>query len=96
MESLKQIFSIKKKRSPLMRGIEAAQVIEFLQKLLIEKWGGGIMQDVKILHLKNRVITIACLNSSVANEIRFQEKRLIDEIGRRFTPETVSQFKYML
>ena len=79
-----------------MRGIEAAQVIDFLQKLLIEKWGGGILQDVKILHLKNQIVTIACLNSSVANEIRFQEVKFIDEINRHFAPETVLQFKYML
>jgi len=79
-----------------MIGVTAALVIEYFHQLLKQMFDQEILSDIQALHLKDRVLTIACLNSSAANEIKFSEESIISAINEKFGENTVSSFKYML
>ena len=96
MDSIKNLLNDFKQRSPLMKSIKASLAVEHLQKLIEQEWGNAVKDQVKVISLKNQVISIACLNPALASEIRLRELRFINNLNNEFGHETVKKMKIML
>ena len=55
-----------------------------------------ILEEVRVLHVKKTVLTIACLNPALANEIKFLQDQIIESINKQFGEKTVEKIKFML
>ena|SRR3989339_229280 len=95
METLADILKQKSSASPLMRGVKTAMVLEEANGLLLEIFGESITDRARALCLKNKIITMACLSSVLAQEIRLNEKRILKELNTKFGQATVEKLRYL-
>lgn len=95
MDSLSNILKNNKLSSSLVRGVRAAQIIAAAEKILIEKFGEGIKTIAAPAYFKNQTLTIACLSSSAAGEIKLNEKFIIDELNKAVPSAQVNKIRYL-
>lgn len=96
MKSIKSILKQNQNKSPLMKGITASLTVEYFQQLLNDEWGAKGQEQARALHLKNNILTIACLNSVIANEIQLKKGFFLDKINMKFGQNTVEQIKIII
>lgn len=96
MDQVGKILAKKNKNSPLMRGIQASLAVEFFHELMKNEWGSQIEELARAISLKNKILTIACLNSVMANEIKMREDKFVNLINEKFGIDTVERLKIML
>ncbi len=95
MDKLGDILKGNKFATPLVKGVRAAQVIAAAEKLLIEKFGEGIKTIAAPAYFKNQTLTIACLSSSAAGEIKLNEKLIIEELNRAVPYAQINKIRYL-
>ena len=95
MQSLADIFKRKSNRSPLIRGINAAMTVEKVNLILAGLFGEKIIDTARAVYLKNHVITIACLSSVAAQEMRLHEAEIIEQINKKTEAGTVQKIRFL-
>jgi predicted nucleic acid-binding Zn ribbon protein len=96
MDKFGNLLSKWQKKSPIMRGVVSSMVVEHFTELLKAKWGAAIEEQARVLHLKNQTLTVACLNSMIASEIKLNERSFLEKINAKFGETTVLKLKFML
>lgn len=96
MHSLGDILKNKSNSSPLKRGISAARIVEVTNELLAAYFGPTIVEHATAAYVKGNTLAIACLSSTVAQEIRFKEKEIIAKIREKVPFSTVEKIQYLL
>ncbi len=96
MQSLAEIFQRKSNRSPLIRGINAAMAVEKANRVLADFFGEKIIDTTRAVYLKNHTLTIACLSSVAAQEMRLHEVNIIAEINRKIGKEEVQKIRFLV
>ena len=82
MRSLGDLLKNNGISSAILKGVRAAKVMEETEKLLIKEFGPEIKNYVSPAYFKNRTLTIACLSSSAAQEIKLRESGLLAELNK--------------
>ena len=95
MKSITAILQNKSHASPLVRGIRAAQGVEAANEVLQNIFGKIIGEHAQAASIKNRILTIACLSSIVAQEIKLQENKIIATINTKLGFELIIRIKYL-
>jgi predicted nucleic acid-binding Zn ribbon protein len=95
MKSFSDILNNKNISSPLVRGVRAAQVIDVAKKVLTEEFGASIKEHVNPAYFKNQTLTIACLSSTAAQELRLREQSLLNKLNDRLRGVVVSRIRYL-
>lgn len=95
MQSLGNILNFKAKRSAVMKGVLGALAVETADKILIGIFGEKAKESCRTTYLKNRVLTIACLSSVMAQEIRLRECQIIKAINEKLGSREVEKIKYL-
>lgn len=90
------IKDVIEKKTPLKRQIQASQVVEIANKLLLELFGREQEKNLAALFLKNRTLTISCANSAVAQEVRLRQQEIVDGINQRLGKGEVDRIRYLL
>ncbi len=81
-------------RANITKQIDATRILEFVVQLLAKRWGDKIKNKAKPLYVKNGQLVIAVLSSVLANEIRLQQHRIIQEINKEFGKNTVTKISF--
>ena len=68
----------------LSEKVTAALVCEEFDKLIFEIWGEIIKTSARAMYLKERVLTVACLSSVVAQEVKMKEQELLEKLNAKF------------
>jgi hypothetical protein len=79
----------------LHRQITASLVCEEFEKELVARFGEDIKKDFKTMHLKEKVLTIAFINSSLAQEVKFCETEILKQLKTKYQIE-IDRIRYML
>ncbi|MDD5043344.1 MAG: DUF721 domain-containing protein [Patescibacteria group bacterium] len=95
-ESLGNILRGSAKKSSFRKGVEAALVIEKFHQIIKDIWGDKIVGEAKALHLKNKKLTVACMSSVAAQEIRLREKEILAAINNKLGYQAVERMRYRL
>ncbi|EKE06228.1 MAG: hypothetical protein ACD_19C00037G0001 [uncultured bacterium] len=61
-----------------------------------EFFGTDSIEHTKPLFLKNRTLTVSCASSVMAQELRLNQKELIEEINKRIGKSEVDRIRYLL
>jgi hypothetical protein len=93
---LGKILEQKSPTNPMFRGINAAIVVEIANKALAEILGKGITDTAQAVFLRQETLTIACLSSIVAQEIKLYEAELVDRIHKETVAMAVKKVRYLL
>jgi hypothetical protein len=94
MKSLAHL--LQKQLSPdIRKKVTASQALEMINKFLAESFGEKTAELAQAIHLKDKRLTIACLNPTVAQEIKFRESELISKINNFFAEQVIEKVSYL-
>jgi predicted nucleic acid-binding Zn ribbon protein len=93
---LKNILSGHLKRDGIGRQITAAIVVEKFNQILVEIFGENILKRARAAFFKNKVLTVNCLSSVLAQEIYLKRNKIIRELNKRFGQEVVENLKFRM
>ena len=96
MKSLGEI--LKKQMKQQVQGwkhVEASIVVEKTNKIIKEFFGEESTRFAQAVYFKDRTITITCLSSVMAQEIRLNEKKIILSINNKLGGQTVEKIRYL-
>ena len=96
LQSLSKILKQKSSANPMLRGVNAAMVVEAANKALVDIFGKGISDAAQAVFLRQETLTIACLSSTAAQEIRFHEIELVDRVHKETVTKVVKKVRYLL
>ena len=82
LQSLGNILQSSPSRSPLVKGVQAAMVVEAANNLIRDFWGEAGERYARALYVKSKILTIACLSSSMAQEIKLREREIVEKLNR--------------
>jgi len=83
------------KRAGINKQIEATQVLEMFNKVVKDFFNDEFQRDLRPLYIKNKILTVACLSSIIAQELYFKEKDIIARINKSFGQEIINKIKYL-
>lgn len=83
-------------KTPLKKQIQASQIVEIANKLLLELFGKEQEKNIAALFLKNRTLTISCANSAVAQEVRLHQQEIVDGVNQKLGKNEVDRIRYLL
>lgn len=96
MRSLKDILNSKSiSASPLIKGIRASQIITAAENVLAKMFGPEIKDHAAPAYFKNQTLAIACLSTTVAQEIKINEAEFIKKINSLVPGANVLKIKYL-
>ena len=95
MKSLANLLQRKKDQSPTWKGVEASLIVEEATKILVDILGVQVIQYAQPAYYKNLTLTFACLSSTVAQELKLNEKQIIERINDKFGKNTVKKVSYL-
>jgi hypothetical protein len=73
-------------KSGLAKQIQATLICEEFEKIILNIWGDKIKNLTKALYFKNNTLTIASLSSTVAQEIKLNENKILEKLNKKFQP----------
>ncbi|MCX7778638.1 MAG: DUF721 domain-containing protein [Patescibacteria group bacterium] len=82
------------RRAGIEKEVLATLVIEEFKKILVKKFGKKILKQVKILHLKNQILSLSVLSSVIAQEIKLNEEKFLKKINQKFGQKLVKTIRF--
>ncbi|OGH64216.1 MAG: hypothetical protein A2821_03955 [Candidatus Magasanikbacteria bacterium RIFCSPHIGHO2_01_FULL_41_23] len=82
------------KNSILGRQLESAGSIEAAETVLREMFG-DLANQAKPLFLKNRTLTVSCASSAIAQEIRVNQVKIVENINAKLGKNEVDRIRYL-
>ena len=96
MKSLGEILKKQmKQQSTGWKHVEASMVVEKTNEILKEFFGAESTRFAQAVYFKDRTITITCLSSVMAQEIKLNEKKIITALNNKFGGQTVEKIRYL-
>ena len=94
--SLGEIIKKTVKKAGIGNQVETALVLEDFSAVLTTIMGEKIGKSVKPMYIRNKTLTIACLSSVIAQEIKFKEQKIIKTLNQKYSKEVVEKLIYMV
>lgn len=82
-------------RTGVRRQVETTVILDKFNELCYKKIGDQCKNKVKAIYIKNKILTVACLNSVLAQEIQFNVHIFIKEINDEFG-DVVERVRFLL
>lgn len=96
MQSLGEILKKQmRQQAPGWKHVEASLVVEKTNDVLAELFGMESRRFAQAVYFKDRAITITCLSSVMAQEIKLNEKKIIPAINHKLGGQTVKKVRYI-
>ncbi|OGH88172.1 MAG: hypothetical protein A3J93_00315 [Candidatus Magasanikbacteria bacterium RIFOXYC2_FULL_42_28] len=95
MQTLGSLLNRPNQNRPLLKQVRAAMVVEAANEFISKTYGQGAENQARALYLKNGILTIACLSSVLAQEMRLREKELLRAVSAKFSPDTIKKVRYL-
>lgn len=92
---INKIIKDKMSRTALSRQITASLVCEEFDKIVCQMHGKNLAKHVKAVYLKDKILTVACLSSSAAQEIKFAENKILSILNHEFN-NCVERLSFLL
>jgi len=95
MQSLKNILQRHTASSPMLKGVVAAEIVAEANKKLVTLFGPTINEHASAAYVKNGVLHIACLSSTVAQAIKLNESSLLNTLNHGDSTPLVKKIVYL-
>ncbi len=96
MQSIGSLLPRAIKKAKLEKGVEAAQVCRLFSQIAQEAVPPEVAKKIKPLYVKNKILVVAVLSSVVAQELQFEQEKIISQINQRLGRPAVAKIKYLL
>ena len=83
------------KQNPAGNHITASLIVETANKVLEEAFGPASKRFAQAVYFKDRAISITCLSSVMAQEIKLNEKKILLSINYKLGAPAVEKIRYL-
>jgi len=84
------------KKAGIARQVASAMVLGEYSKIIDRIFGEEISKKIKPLYVKDKVLTVACLHSVLAQELKFKEREILHEINHGSNFSIIESIRYLL
>lgn len=95
MQTIASLLNRPDQNRPLLKQVRAAMLVEATNEFIAKNYGAGANNQARALYLKNGILTIACLSSVLAQEMRLRENNLLQAITAKFGPNAIKKVRYL-
>jgi len=81
---------------PLKKQLEDSQVVEEAKVVLSNLFGEELALATNPLFVKNRTLTISCASSAMAQEIRLNQTKIVEELNKKLGRNEVDRIRYLV
>lgn len=85
-----------KQQGSLKNQVEASQAVEAAERVFVAMFGLDLAAHAKPLFLKNRTLTVSCVSSVMAQEIRLNQQQIVDQINAALGKSDVDRIRYLV
>ncbi len=71
-------------------------ILERFNKAAVDIFGEKILEKFKPLHLKDKVITVACLSSTAVQELKLHEAEIVKKVNQYFNRPVVERLRFVM
>ncbi len=96
MRHIKDLLQKRIKQIGLAKDVETALIIKEFEKLVKELLGPNIIKKIKPLYMKEKILTVVCLNSIIIQEVNFRKEDLIRKINEEFKEKVIKDIKFTI
>ncbi len=96
MLPLKDLLNNRISSSGMRPQLDAALALEEFNNAVKAIIGASLNNKIRPLYIKNKVLTVACLSSVLAQELKFHEKNIIASINNNLKSEIVDNIRFLL
>ncbi|MFA6410413.1 MAG: DciA family protein [Candidatus Buchananbacteria bacterium] len=73
----------------------SVQVLDEFLPVMKKFFGEQTIKKIKPLYLKEGVLSVACLSSVLAEDLKNQEKRILNELNRPYKEKVVLKLRFL-
>jgi predicted nucleic acid-binding Zn ribbon protein len=95
MIHLKRLLGKAIRKTGVARQIQAALILDEFMKILAEELGEKIKENVKPISVQNKMLTVACLSSVLAQEVQLREYKIKNQLNKLFGQEVVERIRFV-
>ena len=81
-------------QSNMKKQAATAQIVQIAENVFAEVFGKHAIH-AKPLFLKNRTLTVTCSSSTVAQEIRVNQAKIVEKINEKLGKNEVDRIRYL-
>jgi len=96
MEELKFLLGKTLKATGAEKQIQAAIIVEEYQKVLKDIFGDHISELARPLYVRNSILTVACMSSSVSQELKLHERQVFKKLSALGLGGIIKGFRYQM
>jgi hypothetical protein len=94
---LGSVMSERVSASPILKGAVSSLVVETANQVLREMFGEMIDSMAQAMYLKHKALTVACMNSSIAQELKLREQDFLMRLAKKnYGAGMVDRLSYLL
>jgi len=79
----------------LQNQVDASEAIDIATAVFLELFGEEMAGEAKPLFLKNRTLTVSCTSTTMANEIRLNQAKIVGAINKKMGKSEVDRIRYL-
>ncbi|MBI4653233.1 DUF721 domain-containing protein [Candidatus Kuenenbacteria bacterium] len=87
-------FSLKKAK--IEKQVEATMACQKFDQIIQNIWDDKILDQMKAISLKDRVLTVAILSSVLASELRLRQEEIIKKINIKLKKTAVERLRFLI
>ncbi len=95
MQQLNDILQRRLRQAGIAQRVTTAQVISAVPQVLAGIIPASTHSKVQALYIKDKVLTIACLSSVLAQELRLHQQQIIDGLNEKFGQSVVESIRFL-
>ncbi len=96
MQHIKVLLNKRLRQTGLSKNINTSLVIEEFEVLIEQALGEKVYARIKPLYIKNKILTVACLSSVMAQELNIRKRQLIAQINKKFGSLVLKDIRFIL
>ena len=86
----------KMKENPsLQNQVDGSEAVDIATEVFLELFGEDMAKEAKPLFLKNRTLTVSCTSSTMANEIRLNQAKIVDALNKKMGKSEADRIRYL-
>ena len=92
---IKNLLNKSINKAGIGRQMEATQVVEQADRVLRQILSQPVYEKIKPVSFKDGMLTIACLNSVAAQEVKLMQREIVEKINQVFDERLVTDLRFM-
>lgn len=93
-QPLKDDLAKRVQKAGISEEAEAAMVLERVITVLKRLFGDDADKNMKPLYVKRGVLTVSCLSSVAAQELKLREREIVQEVNDHFGKQVVDRVRF--